>query len=99
MFIVSKDKKAIVSTEQIRLIYTDSDKRTVKAEHQNGKGCNLGRYGSEAAAQAMIEDLANSIGRTDVSYMPDDDFVKARSKSGVQEQQKERNTGVPKSGT
>lgn len=96
MFIVSKDKKSIVSTEQIRLIYTDSDKRTVKAEHQNGKGCDLGRYSSEAATQAMIEDLANSIGRTEVYFMPDDDFVKARSKNGVQ---KERNGSVPKSGT
>lgn len=84
MFIVSKDKNSIINTEQITAIFVGADNCTVKADYQNGKGCQLGRYNSEAAAHMAVEIVANSIGKTEVCFMPDDNSINAKISIGEQ---------------
>lgn len=42
MFLVSKDKNSIVNMLQMKVVYLGSDNCTIKADYQNGKGCQLG---------------------------------------------------------
>lgn len=86
MFIVSKNRKTIVSAEQMTAVYMGSDNCSIKVDFQNGKGCQLGRYDSENAAQTAMEMIAENIGKADVYFMPDDDSVKAKINMGVQKQ-------------
>ena len=78
MFIVSKDRNSIINTGQITALFIGADNCTIKADYQNGKGCQLGHYTSEAAARIAIGMIANSIGKTEVCFMPDDDSVNAK---------------------
>ncbi len=58
MFIVSKDKNSIVNAEQITAIFVGADNCSIKADFQNGKSCQLGRYNSEAAARISLDMVA-----------------------------------------
>jgi len=78
VFIVSKDKKAIINLEQVATMYIGSDSCSVKADYRSGNGCQLGRYNSDQEARKAVEIVADSIGTMEVCYMPDDDSVKAR---------------------
>lgn len=78
MFIVSKDKKAIINTEQITSIYIGADSCTIKADFGNGKGCQIARYSSEKASQVAMDILANSFGKSDICFMPEDNSINAR---------------------
>ena len=51
MFIVSKDKKALINLEQVTSIYIGSDGCSVKADYRGGNGCQLGRYNSDKEAR------------------------------------------------
>lgn len=84
MFIVSKDKNAIINTEQITALFVGADNCTIKADYQNGKGCQLGRYNSEAEARAAMDIVANSMGRAEVCFMPEDSAVSAKINLGDQ---------------
>ncbi|MCM1057920.1 MAG: hypothetical protein NC517_09970 [Firmicutes bacterium] len=84
MYIVSKNKKSIVNMSQATVVYLGADNCTIKADYQNGNGCQLGRYDSEAAARAAIDMIAGSIEKTEVCYMPDDDAVKAKMNLNAQ---------------
>lgn len=86
MFIVSKNRKTIVNAEHITAVFTGSDNCSIKVDFQNGKGCQLGRYDSENAAQTAIEMLAENISKAGVYYMPANDAVKAKINFGVQKQ-------------
>lgn len=78
MFIVSKDKKAIINIGQVAAMYIGSDGCSIKADYRSGNGCQLGKYNSDQEARKVVEIIADSIGKTEVCYMPDDDSVKAR---------------------
>lgn len=82
MFIVSKDRNSIVNTQQITSIYIGADGCTLKADFCNGKGCQIGRYNSEKQSQAAIEILANSIGKDEVCFTPQDNVVNAKINIG-----------------
>lgn len=86
MYIVSKDKKAIVNTEQITSIYIGADGCTLKADFGNGKGCQIGRYMSEKECQTAIEIIAGSFGKADVCFMPEDSAISAKINTGEQKQ-------------
>lgn len=91
MFLVSKDKNSIVNMSQITVVYLGADNCTIKADYQNGKGCQLGRYDSEKEAKTAMEIVANSIGKTEVCFMPVDDTVNA--KMNLEEQKCHHITG------
>lgn len=78
MFLVSKDKNSIVNMSQITVIYLGADNCTIKADYQNGKGCQLGRYNSEKEAKTAIDIVADSMVKTEVCFMPQDSEVGAK---------------------
>lgn len=78
MFIVSKDRKAIINLEQVATMYIGSDGCSVKADYRSGNGCQLGRYNSEKEARKAMSIVADNIGKTEVCLMPDDNTIKAR---------------------
>lgn len=86
MFVVSKDKNSIVNMSQITVAYLGADNCTIKADYQNGKGCQLGRYNSEAAARMAIDIIADNMGKTEVCFMPEDSAVNAKINLGEQKQ-------------
>lgn len=79
MYIVSKDKKSIINTEQITSIYVGADGCTIKADFGNGRGCQIGRYMSEKECQAAIGIIAGNFGTADFCFMPEDDAIKEKS--------------------
>ena len=86
MYIVSKDKKSIINTEQITSMYVGANGCTIKADFGNGKGCQIGRYNSEKECQIAIEIIAGNFGRTDVCFMPESDAINAKLNLGEQKQ-------------
>lgn len=78
MYLVNKDRNSIVNMSQITVLYLGADNCTIKADYQNGKGCQLGRYNSEAAARAAIDIIATNMGKVEVCFMPEDCDVNAR---------------------
>ena len=84
MYIVSKDKNSIVNMSQITVVYLGADNCTIKADYQNGKGCQLGRYNSEAAAKMAMEIVANNMGKMEVCFMPEDSAINAKLNLGEQ---------------
>lgn len=86
MFIVSKDRNSIVNAQQITSIYIGADGCTLKADFGNGKGCQIGRYNSEKQSQVAIEILANSIGKGEICFMPQDNAVNAKINIGETKQ-------------
>lgn len=84
MFIVNKNKTSIVNMSQITVMYLGADNCTIKADYQNGNGCQLGRYNSEAAARMAMEIVASSVGKTEVCFMPSDSAVNAKINIGEQ---------------
>ena len=90
MFIVSKDRKAIINLEQVTTMYIGSDSCSIKCDYKNN-GCQLGRYNSDKEAKKAMEIIAESIGKTDVCFMPDDNTIKA--KMNLEEQKYHHITG------
>lgn len=86
MYIVSKDKNSIVNMSQITVVYLGADNCTIKADYQNGKGCQLGRYNSEKEAKTAIDIVANSMSKTEVCFMPEDSAISAKLNLGEQKQ-------------
>ena len=78
MFIVSKDKKSIINTQEITCIYIGADGCNLKAEFENGKGCQIGRYNSEKQSQIAIEIIADNMGKNEVCFMPQDNDIDAK---------------------
>ena len=96
MFIVSKDRNSIVNVEQITAVFVGADNCTIKADYQNGKGCQLGRYNSEAAARTALGIVADAIEKTEVCFMPDDNSINA--KINLEEQRQHHISGKKKKG-
>lgn len=84
MYIVSKDKKAIINLEQISTMYIGSDGCSIKADYISGNGCQLGRYNSDREAKKAMELVANIIGKSEVYFMPDNDTVREKINSEEQ---------------
>ena len=84
MYIVSKDRTSIVNAAQITSLYIGADNCTVKADFKNGKGCQLGRYGSEKECQAAIDIIVGNLGKTDICFMPNDSAINTKSNPGNQ---------------
>lgn len=78
MFIMSKDRKSIVNSEEITSIYVGADGCTIKVDFHNGKGCQLARYNSEKSSQIAMDILANNFGKTEICFMPEDSAVNAK---------------------
>lgn len=91
MFILSKDKKSIINSEEVTSIYIGADGCTIKADFCNGKGCQLARYSSEKASQVAMDILANSFGKSDVCFMPEDSSI--NTKLNLLEHKKHHITG------
>lgn len=79
MYILSKDQRSIINMEQITVVYIGSDNCTVKADYQNGKGCQLGRYNSEEETKIAMNIIAENVGKIEMCEMPTDEAVRARS--------------------
>lgn len=77
MFLVSKDKNSIINMSQITAVYLGADNCTIKADYQNGKGCQLGRYNSEAEARTAMNIVAGGMGKAEVCFMPGDSAINA----------------------
>lgn len=82
MFIVNKGKTSIVNMSQVTVVYLGADNCTVKADYQNGNGCQLGRYNSETAARTAIEIIVSSMGKSEICFMPDDNFINSKINIG-----------------
>ncbi len=82
MYIVSRDKKSVINTEQITSIYVGADGCTVKADFVNGKGCQIGRYNSEKECQTAIEIIAGNFGMTEACFMPENSAINAKLNTG-----------------
>ena len=78
MFILSKDNRSIINMEQITVVYIGSDNCTIKADYQNGKGCQLGRYNSEEETKIAMSIISESVGKTEICVMPTDEAVRAK---------------------
>lgn len=78
MFIMSKDKETIVNLEKVANIYMGADGYTIKANFANGEGCQITRYNSEEAAVFAMEMIANSIGKSEVCFLPNENDIKAK---------------------
>lgn len=80
MFIVSKDRKAIINLEQVSTMYIGSDGCSIKADYRSGNGCQLGRYDSARETRIVMEMVADRIGtgKMEICFMPDDSAVKAK---------------------
>ena len=91
MYIVSKDRKSIINFEQVTAMYIGSDGCSVKVDYSRGSGSQLGRYESDKEARKAIEVIADSIDKTKVCYMPDDQVIKA--KINLEEQRHHHITG------
>lgn len=78
MYIVSKDKKSIINTEQATSMYVGADGCTIKADFGNGKGCQIGRYNSEKECQIVIGIIAENFGKADACFMPENSTVTAK---------------------
>ena len=86
MYIVSKDKKSIINTEQVTSMYVGADGCTIKADFGNGKGCQIGRYNSEKECRIAIEIIAGNFGKADVCFMPESNAINAKLNLSVQKQ-------------
>lgn len=86
MFIVSKDKNSIINAQQTTSIYIGADGCTLKADFGNGKGCQIGRYNSEKECRTAIAILSESIGKSEVCFMPQDNAISAKISIGEQKQ-------------
>lgn len=91
MFILSKDNRSIINMEQITVVYIGSDNCTIKADYQNGKGCQLGRYNSEEETKIAMSIIFESVGKTEICVMPTDEAV--RAKSNLREQKNHHISG------
>lgn len=78
MYIVSKDKKSIINTEQVTSMYVGADGCTIKVDFGNGKGCQIGRYNSEKECQIAIKIIAGNFGKADVCFMPESNAINAK---------------------
>lgn len=82
MYIVSKDRKSIINTEQITSMYVGADGCTIKADFGNGKGCQIGRYNSEKECQIVIEIITGNFGKSNVCFMPESNAINAKLNTG-----------------
>lgn len=78
MFLISKDKNSIVNMSQITAVYLGADNCTIKADYQNGKGCQLGRYNSAKEARVAIDIVVSCMEKAEVCFMPDDNAISAK---------------------
>lgn len=78
MFLINKDKSAIVNMDQVTSIYTGADGCTLKADFGNGKGCQIGRYKSEKECRMAIQIISQSIGKAELCFSPQDDVISAK---------------------
>lgn len=81
MFIVSKDKRAIVNTDWVTSVHIGADGCTLKADFQNGNGCQIGRYMSEEECMTAMDIIT---GMLDACSVPDDSAVIAKINLGGQ---------------
>lgn len=81
MFLVSKDKKAIINMQQVSCIYIGADACTIKADFENGRGCQIGRYASEKEALIAMEIITETMRRGEICAAPDDEAVRGRIRS------------------
>lgn len=84
MYIINKSKTQIANLEQITSLYIGGDECSIKADFITGKGCQIARYSSRAAATTALELLGRAIGRAEVFFMPDDEAVLAQAKADEQ---------------
>ncbi len=92
MFIVTKDGKSIINARYVTSIYMGVDKCCIKADFENGKGCQIARYDTDKYSEIAMNVIADSIRRDEtICYMPDDKGVKARL--NIEEQKYHHLTG------
>ena len=84
MFMVSKDKKAIINMQQVSNIYIGADVCTIKVDYENGRGCQIGRYTSEKEALVAMEIITEKMNKGEICEVPDDDAVRERILSNTE---------------
>lgn len=74
MWIVSKNRKAVVNSEQLAKIYTGADECCINCEFIDGKGTQLARYNTPEDAKIAFEYFFRAIkqGNTEAVFMPND---------------------------
>ena len=81
MFIVAKDGKSIINTSHITGIYIGADGCTLKADFENGKGCQIARYDVDRFSKIALNFIGivvrnkvfrcKSCGKIYPEYVPD----------------------------
>lgn len=80
MYIISRNREAIINTDMINVIFVGSDGVTIKADFGNGRGCQIERYDSAEECRTAMEIVMDNFGKSDICRMPDKDFIAARLK-------------------
>ena len=97
MFIVAKDGRSIINANNITSIYIGADGCTIKADFENGKGCQIARYDADKFSKIAMDIIANSIdGNSTICYMPDNKSIQA--KLNLEEQKYHHLTGKKNKG-
>lgn len=87
MYVINKSKTQIVNLEQITAVYIGADECSIKADFSTGKGCQIAKYDSQAAAVVALEMLGKAIGKTEAFFFPDDAYIRGRVQERKEQEQ------------
>lgn len=76
MYIVTKDGKAMVNLSHVTSLYIGANGITLKADFDNGKGCQIGAYDSEEECKRAIHIIAQAMGKAGYFLAPAKEDVK-----------------------
>lgn len=79
MFILCKDQRSIINMDQITTLYIGSDSCTIKADFQNGKGCQVGRYNSDVETIIALGMVFERVKKMETCKIPTDEDVRAKT--------------------
>lgn len=90
MLVVSKSRGAIVNMNNIACMYI-GERTTIKVSYVQGSGCQVASYNTQEEAEEALKMLAESIGKAEVFFFPEDEVVRARI--GLRDQKYHHATG------
>lgn len=90
MLVVSKSRGAIVNVSNIACMYI-GERATIKVSYVQGSGCQVASYNTQEEAEEALKMLAESIGKAEVFFFPEDEAVRARI--GARDQKYHHATG------
>lgn len=76
MFVVDKNRAAIINMNNVGCMYISEG--SIKASYTSGSGSQVARYNTPREAEEALKMLAESIGKSEVFFFPDDEAVRVR---------------------